>query len=181
MRYIHKVDVITTLRYLGVIMIAIGIMNLIPIIVDLIYLESNYISYLIGGLISIILGFVLYKWLERRCGPLKLKHAMMVSALGWIWAGISGAIVMALCLRFGLLDGILENISALTASVKTSTHLCASQAGIKFLFFLVISRILTCSRSTSVLSEKYLSQERMWELLKRLSAILFTPPFKYFK
>ena len=116
MRYIHKVDVITTLRYLGVIMIAIGIMNLLPIIVDLIYLESNYISYLIGGFISILLGFGLYKGLERRCGPLKLKHAMMVSALGWIWAGISGAIVMALCLRFGLLDGIFENISALTGT-----------------------------------------------------------------
>ena len=53
MRYINKNDLLIIARNSGMIMIGIGILCLIPIIVDLIYLEFNFIGYLIPATISI--------------------------------------------------------------------------------------------------------------------------------
>lgn len=119
MRYIHRNDVYTTLRYLGVIMMAIGVMNLIPIIIDLIYLEFNFARYLVGGGLSICLGYTLYSGLKSRSGDIKLKHAMLISSLAWLYAAVSGAVIISDCLNLEFLSGVLENMSALTGTGAT--------------------------------------------------------------
>ena len=55
MRYINKVDLLIIARNMSLLMIGIGLLCLVPIIVDLIFLEFNAISYLIPALISIFL------------------------------------------------------------------------------------------------------------------------------
>ncbi len=51
MRYINKNDVLIIARNSGMLMIGIGVMCLIPIIIDLAYFEFNAVGFLIPALI----------------------------------------------------------------------------------------------------------------------------------
>ncbi len=55
MRYVNKNDLFIIARNSGRLMIGIGVLCLIPIIVDLIYLEFNVMGYIIPASISIVL------------------------------------------------------------------------------------------------------------------------------
>ena len=65
MRYINKQDILIIARNLGILMIGIGGMCLVPIIIDLIYLEFNAIYFIIPALISGVVGFILMKVLDK--------------------------------------------------------------------------------------------------------------------
>ena len=65
MRYVNKNDLFIIARNSGRLMIGIGVLCLIPIIVDLIYLEFNVMGYIIPALISIVLGFVFNKFFDN--------------------------------------------------------------------------------------------------------------------
>ncbi len=98
-------------------MIGIGIMCLIPILVDLIYFEFNLVSFLIPGLISILLGIFELRYFEEDVNKkMRLKHGMMVSSFAWFWAGIIGGLVIVLATGIPLVDGIFESVSALTGT-----------------------------------------------------------------
>ena len=116
MRYIYKNDVITILNYSGRMMIIVGIMFLIPIIVDLIYLEFNLINYIIPAIISIGLGFIFDKGLDNHKRSMNLKHAMVISAFIWLWACFIGAISVTLITHLDFASSIFENMSALTGT-----------------------------------------------------------------
>jgi trk system potassium uptake protein TrkH len=84
MRYINKNDVFIIARNSGKLMIGIGVLCLIPIIVDLLYLEFNVMGYLIPALISIGLGVVCIKvFHEYSDKKMRLKHGMIISSLSW--------------------------------------------------------------------------------------------------
>lgn len=117
MRYVNKNDLLIIVRNMGLLMIGIGAMCLVPIIVDLIYLEFNAISFLIPSLVSIFLGFVCFKVLEEySLNKMRLKHAMIVSSLSWLWAGIVGGMIFQMVTGLNIVDGIFESMSALTGS-----------------------------------------------------------------
>ena len=63
--YIKRNDVTSILSYSGQMMMAIGVMFLIPVIVDLIYLEFNFAGYLFAGLISFSCGLIFDKGFRR--------------------------------------------------------------------------------------------------------------------
>ena len=65
MRYINKRDLLIIFRNTGLLMIGIGGLCLVPIVVDLIYLEFNAISYIVPSLISIGLGLFCINILKK--------------------------------------------------------------------------------------------------------------------
>ena len=117
MRYINKKDLFVILRNMGLLMIGIGLLCLVPIIIDFIYLECNAISYLVPALISIFLGLICYKSLNKyRINKMRLKHAMIVSSLSWLWAGLICGLILYFITGISIVDSIFESISALTGS-----------------------------------------------------------------
>ena len=117
MKYITKTDFCIVARHSGSIMIAIGLMCLIPLIIDLIYLEFNYACFIIPGILSIILGYFLIKSLDKYPNnKMKLKHGMMISSIAWMWASLVGGFVISLTTGTDYLNGIFESTSALTGT-----------------------------------------------------------------
>ncbi|WP_248845830.1 TrkH family potassium uptake protein [Methanobrevibacter oralis] len=101
----------------GMIMIGIGIMCLIPILVDLIYLEFNFIGYLIPATISITIGTIFIKLLKNySIGSMRTKHGMIISALAWLWASLMGGLAFILISHVGFVDGVFESMSALSGT-----------------------------------------------------------------
>jgi len=117
MRYINKNDLLVIAKNMGLLMIGIGLMCLVPIAVDLIYLEFNALCFLIPSLTSVFLGLICIKVLNKYAiNKMRLKHAMIVSSLSWLWAGIVGGIIFQLVTGLNIIDGIFESMSALTGS-----------------------------------------------------------------
>lgn len=117
MRYINKNDLLVIMQNSGMIMIGIGIMCLIPILVDLIYLEFNFIGYLIPAIISITLGIIFIKLLRNyNISPMRTKHGMIISALAWLWASLMGGLAFILVNHIGFVDAVFESMSALSGT-----------------------------------------------------------------
>ena len=91
---------------------------LVPILIDLCYLENRYFIGLIPPAISIGLGF-LFVEMFKQYDKLKFKHSMFISSVAWLWAGFVGAIIMMLILDISFIDAFFENISAWTGSGLT--------------------------------------------------------------
>ena len=119
MRYITKSDLIVVARNSGILMIGIGIMCLVPLIVDMIYLEFDFLSFIIPAAISIGCGYFFMNYFNKTSKKLKLKHGMMISSFAWFWAGIIGGLVFALSTNIPIIDGIFESVSALTGTGLT--------------------------------------------------------------
>ena len=119
MRYITKTDLIIVARNSGYLMMGIGVMCLIPLIMDIIYFEFDILSFLIPGAISILLGFVFTKYFDEGGKKIRLKHGMMISSFAWFWAGLIGGLVFMLATHIPLIDGIFESVSALTGTGAT--------------------------------------------------------------
>ena len=120
MRYINKTDLLIVANNSGKLMIGIGLMCLIPIIVDLIYLEFNFIGYIIPALISIVLGFACTKFLDNYSSKkMRLKHGMIISTVSWLWASLISGLVMLMVTDLSFINGVFESMSALTGSGVT--------------------------------------------------------------
>jgi len=117
MRYVNRNDLLIIIRNMGLLMIGIGVLSMVPIFVDLIYLEFNFVSFIVPSVISIALGFIFIKVLdEYSLSKIRLKHAMIISSLSWLWAGIVGGVILQAVTGLSIVDGIFESISALTGS-----------------------------------------------------------------
>ena len=98
-------------------MIGIGVMCLIPLIIDLIFFEFDVVSFIVPSAISIILGFLFVKYFDSYSSKrIRLKHGMMISSFAWLWAGIIGGLVITLATNIPIIDGIFESVSALTGT-----------------------------------------------------------------
>ena len=98
-------------------MIGIGVMCLIPLIIDLIFFEFNVVSFIVPSAISIILGFLFVKYFDSYSSKrIRLKHGMMISSFAWLWAGIIGGLVITLATNIPIIDGVFESVSALTGT-----------------------------------------------------------------
>lgn len=116
MRYINRNDILTVFGYSGQIMIGVGLMCLIPIIIDLIYFEVNFLGFLIAAVFSIALGYAFDKLFKKDNRQMKLKHAMMVSSFAWMWASLMGGIALTFITHLPFIESVFENMSALTGS-----------------------------------------------------------------
>ena len=117
MRFVTKHDLLIIARNSGILMIGIGLMCLVPIIVDFLYMEFNAIYFLIPSLISIYIGLICIKSLDKyNLSRMRLKHGMIISALIWMWASLIGGSIFYFITGINIIDGIFESMSALTGS-----------------------------------------------------------------
>lgn len=115
MRYVTKNDIFTIGHYLGLIMQGVGVVVALPIFVALIYGEHEITNFLIPSIFSVFFGFILYRQFNKY-SKLKLKQAMVVSSLAWLWAAFIGALVLVLAFNLSFIDALFENMSAWTGS-----------------------------------------------------------------
>ena len=89
--YLRKKDFFLIFKNLGMVMEGIGVVMLIPIIVAFIYGESNYVGFLISGILSLSLGYIFRSKFPDKAN-LRLKHGMIIAAFAWLWAALMGSI-----------------------------------------------------------------------------------------
>lgn len=119
MKFIGKSDLFLILKNLGLIMIGVGIVISLPIIAALVFKEHNYVlSYILPSLFSIFFGLLLKNWFDSE-EKLQTKHAMIISALAWLWATFIGSLVMMMYLNLPFIDAFFENMSAWTTTGLT--------------------------------------------------------------
>ncbi|WP_405270855.1 TrkH family potassium uptake protein [Methanobrevibacter sp.] len=118
MRYITKSDLLVVANNSGMLMIGIGLMCLIPLIFDLIYFEFDIISFVVPAAISIGLGYGCMRYFETD-KKMRLKHGMMISSFGWLWASIIGGLVFTLATNMPFIDAVFESMTALTGTGMT--------------------------------------------------------------
>lgn len=118
MRYITKSDLLVVANNSGMLMIGIGVMCLIPLIFDLIYFEFDIISFVVPAAISIGLGYGCMRYFETD-KKMRLKHGMMISSFGWLWASIIGGLVFMLATNMPFIDAVFESMTALTGTGMT--------------------------------------------------------------
>lgn len=117
MRYINKQDLLIIAKNSSRLMVGIGVICLIPIIVDLMYREFNAIGFLIPALISLIPGLVCIKVLDKySASKVRPKHGMIISALSWLWACIICGLAIYFITGISIIDATFESMSALSGS-----------------------------------------------------------------
>ena len=117
MRYINKNDLFVIAGNSGKLMIGVGILCLIPIIIDLLYFEFNIVGYVIPALISISLGFIFTKAFDKHSKrKMRMKHGMIISSLSWLWACLICGLSMHLITDANIVNCLFECMSALTGS-----------------------------------------------------------------
>ena len=116
--YLRKKDFFLIFKNLGTVMEGIGFVMLIPILVALIYGETEFLGYLISGILSISIGFLFRRSFPERAN-LRLKHGMIIAAFAWLWAALMGSICLMYATDVSFLNAYFESMSAWTGSGLT--------------------------------------------------------------
>ena len=117
MRYINKTDLLIIAKNSSILMMGVGVLCLVPIIVDLLFLEFNAMYYIVPASVSIFIGFIFYRFLDKYIiKEMRIKHAMIVSALSWLWACIICGSILWGVTGISFVDAAFESMSALTGS-----------------------------------------------------------------
>lgn len=113
---LRRKDFFIIAEQLGLIMIGIGVVTLIPVIVALIYNETDYIYFFLPSVFSILIGFGLRRLFAGKDGNIKLKHGMMIASIAWLWAAFIGSLILMQATNINFLDAYFESMSAWTGS-----------------------------------------------------------------
>ncbi|ABR54647.1 cation transporter [Methanococcus vannielii SB] len=114
MKIFKKNDILGILHELGILISTIGLIMIMPSFIA-IYFNEPFYYFLYPSIFFIIFGFLL----NRVTKPIsiKLKHAMVISALAWLTASFIGAIPFYFGIPyFGYIDGVFESMSAWTTT-----------------------------------------------------------------
>ena len=105
---------------LGRIVLAVGMLLLVPIPIALIYGEYELVKYfLYPSSISIFIGLILTLSIPLSFRDIRLFEAMVISALGWIIASIIGSIPYIYILKMSPVDAFFETMSGFTTTGMT--------------------------------------------------------------
>lgn len=113
--YLGKKDLLLIANPLGIIMQGIGVVVLIPLIIAIIYGESNFIEFIVFGFLSIGLGYILRR-LPSDYNRLKLKHGMIIASIAWLWAALIGSFCLIYGTNIDFLNAYFESMSAWSGS-----------------------------------------------------------------
>ena len=113
--YLRKKDFFLIFKNLGTVMEGIGFVMLIPILIALIYGETNFGGYLISGILSISVGYIFRHSFQEKAN-LRLKHGMIIAAFAWLWAALMGSICLMYSTDVSFLNAYFESMSAWTGS-----------------------------------------------------------------
>jgi trk system potassium uptake protein TrkH len=80
-------------------------------------MERNAICFLLPALISIYIGAICVKSLDKyKISNMRAKHGMIISSLSWLWACIVCGAIICWVTGINVVDGAFESMSALTGS-----------------------------------------------------------------
>ena len=113
--YLRKKDFFLIFKNLGTVMEGIGFVMLIPILIALIYGETDFAGYLISGILSISVGYIFRLSFQEKAN-LRLKHGMIIAAFAWLWAALMGCICLMYSTDVSFLNAYFESMSAWTGS-----------------------------------------------------------------
>jgi trk system potassium uptake protein len=113
--YLRKKDFYLIFKNLGTVMISIGVVMLIPLIIAIIYGETDYGGFLISGFLSISIGFIFRRSFSDKAN-LRLKHGMIIAGFAWLWAALMGSICLMYATDVSFLNAYFESMSAWTGS-----------------------------------------------------------------
>ncbi|WP_292460334.1 TrkH family potassium uptake protein [Methanothermococcus sp.] len=114
MKLFKKKDVLGIFHELGILISAIGFIMMIPVFVGMYFNEPVY-YFFYPSIVVVIFGILINKFTKPI--SIKLKHAMVVSALAWLFASLIGAVPFYLGIpHFGYIDGVFESMSAWTTT-----------------------------------------------------------------
>jgi trk system potassium uptake protein len=113
--YLRKKDFFLIFKNLGIVMMGIGVVMLIPILVALIYGETDYGGFLISGVLSILIGYIFRRSFPDKAN-LRLKHGMIIAAFAWLWAALMGSVCLMFATDVSFLNAYFESMSAWTGS-----------------------------------------------------------------
>lgn len=105
-------------KILSSLFIILSLIILIPIIVCFINKESlhMYTSFLFPSIMSLLIGFILYRWTKDYKAQMTLTTSMLVCALAWIVISLVGSIPFVLGLNKTFIDGFFEAVSGFTTT-----------------------------------------------------------------
>ena len=111
-----KGEMSSLFHYTGFMCIFLGLLMLLPIVVALIYSETNYIlPFVYSSLISIILGLLLFNVFKKKT-DLSLRGAMIFSTGIWLIACALSALPFYFSGDLSFLDGYFEAMSGYTTT-----------------------------------------------------------------
>ena len=106
------------LNVLGILLVAIGVLMIIPLLFDLIYQNSSWFAFLISSLISISFGIALF--LSTRGGNkqrLIMQDAFLLTSSSWILVALFGCIPFFLSdSNMNFTDSFFESMSGVTTT-----------------------------------------------------------------
>jgi len=106
------------LNVLGILLIAIGALMIVPLLFDLVYQNSSWLSFLISSMISISFGIALF--LSTRGGNkqrLIMQDAFLLTSSSWILIALFGCIPFFLSdSNMNFTDSFFESISGVTTT-----------------------------------------------------------------
>jgi trk system potassium uptake protein len=113
--YLRKRDFFLIFKNLGTVIEGIGFVMLVPILIALIYGETDFGGYLISGILSISVGYIFRQSFQEKAN-LRLKHGMIIATFAWLWAALMGSICLMYSTDVSFLNAYFESMSAWTGS-----------------------------------------------------------------
>ena len=107
------------LNYIGIMMMLEAILMILPIIVSLIYKESNGRFFVYVGFFQFLLGFILYKMFTRD-EKFYSAEGFVTVAMGWFILSIFGAMPFVVSKEIpNFVDALFETVSGFTTTGAT--------------------------------------------------------------
>lgn len=108
-------------KVLGVLLMFYSLTLLSPVIVDYIYDENNARAFILGFVITFVVGFVLWVLTYKSQKELTPKDGFIIVFLIWVVLGLFGAIPYMLSkgIHLTLSDAVFESISGITTTGAT--------------------------------------------------------------
>ena len=107
-----------TLRFIGILLLFLGLSMAVPLAVSLYYKDGSATAFLYAMLITILFGLTLLILTKRaEATPLTHRDGVAVVTLGWIAAGLSGALPYLMSGSIpGFTNACFESISGFTTT-----------------------------------------------------------------
>ncbi|MEE9323458.1 MAG: TrkH family potassium uptake protein [Candidatus Aenigmarchaeota archaeon] len=104
--------------YLGLVLIILSFLMLLPLAVSFIFAENVYVPFLLGALVSFVIGIFLSKKFEKE--PLTLGSAMVLAGLTFVTISLLGSIVYLDHLE--PINAVFESVSGFTTTGLTTVN-----------------------------------------------------------
>jgi trk system potassium uptake protein len=105
---------------IGALLMALGISLLAPAGVDLLYGEGNWWSFAFVGVLSVAIGFILYRrYRPRGDEELRVREGFVIVTFSWLVVSLVGSVPFVLAGILGPTDAFFETTSGFTTTGAT--------------------------------------------------------------